>query len=126
MKKALSSGICILVLALAASVGFAQTDGQTDQMMQHKGMTGCQMMICDQMHQMSQIMGQMSDKMKNMTPEHMKEMSAIMKNMSKQMMDMSKMMDKGTASEKAMKKSQDKMTQIQDQWQSTERRLGIE
>lgn len=55
----------------------------------------------------------MSDMMKDMPADKMKTTSGIMKDMSHQMMEMSKIMGKGNASEKDMKKMQEKMTMMQ-------------
>ena len=64
-------------------------------------------------NQMSEMMGKMSNMMKDMPAGNTKQMSELMKEMSRQMMDMSKMTGKSTVSEKEMKGLQDRMMQMQ-------------
>ncbi len=109
--------VSIMVIALAAGVGYAQMGGemmggqqgqkgQGGMMMHEQQMSGDMMQM---MQHMCRMMEKTSGMMKGMGPENMMKMSETMKDMSKHMMDMSNMMHKGSVSQEHKHNLQQKM-----------------
>jgi len=128
MKKYFLVG---LILALFTSYAYAQIAGQEggagkEMMRGQKGQIIGHKELMDNMTGMMNQMSGMIEKMPKMMMEEMpppdvrKMMFQIMRDMSKQMMDMSKMIEKGAASEKQIKRMQDRMTQMQKRMKELE------
>ena len=88
-----------------------------DQMMEHGQMMGG---MADMGHQMAEMMGTISGRMKDMPEGDMKAMSGVMKDISQQMMAMSKVMGGGKVSTKEMKKMQDRVMDIKNRMPGTD------
>lgn len=125
MKKIFVIGT-MFALLLTAAYGFAEMGrGQKGQMSGHEGMMEHgQMMsgMMDMSKQMSDMMGNVSGMMNNMPRDRMKHMAPLMKQMSGHMMEMSKMMDKGTMTEKDMKKLREHMGKLQNMMTDIEKK----
>ncbi len=133
MKKIFVIGT-MFALLLTAAYGFAEMGGgqkgqmggmEKGQMNGHDGMMEHgQMMsgMMDMSKQMSDMMGNVSGMMNNMPRDRMKHMAPLMNQMSGQMMEMSKMMDKGTMTEKDMKKLREHMGKLQNMMTDIEKK----
>jgi hypothetical protein len=121
MKKVLVIANVIMLLA-ATGYAFAQMGGQGSmmdhgKMMNQGGMVERGQMMGDMkgmMSQMSDMMGKLSNQMKDMPAGTMQTLSNIMKRMSEQMMDMSKVMTRGRASHIEMQRLHDRMMNIRN------------
>jgi hypothetical protein len=115
MKKLLP---VVLILGLVIPHGYAQTADQKGQATEQKGMMGSKEVtdrIAGMMSQMAELLGKMPTIMTEEVPppDIMETRFEIMKDMSQQMLDMSKIIRAGAASEKAMRRLQDKLADIQ-------------
>jgi len=115
MKKLLLVG---LIFALIIPYVYGQTADQKGQATGQKGMVGPREItdrIAGMIDQMAGIMGKMSTMMMGDVPppDIRGTRFEIMKDLSQQMLDMSKIMRAGAASEKEMRRLQDKMVDLQ-------------
>jgi hypothetical protein len=115
MKKLLLVG---LIFALIIPYVYGQTADQKGQATGQKGMVGPREItdrIAGMIDQMAGIIGKMSTMMMGDVPppDIRGTRFEIMKDLSQQMLDMSKIMRAGAASEKEMRRLQDKMVDLQ-------------
>lgn len=132
--------ISVLIMALSAAYGFAQTGNymmkgqgggmmgggtmQGGRMMQRGGMMEHGQMMNDVMRmtdRMSRMMGKLSGVMKDMPRDKMMEASGLMRDMSRQMLAMSRIMQRGNASNGEMKELQLRMREMQKKFSGIER-----